>query len=224
MAAKTPEEFSDDLDAAFAWRRVELHALKSQVSSLIDAELSRPYPRMILRASVALTYAHWEGFTKQACQHYVDYIAQRRLKFRDLHPELAATSLRPILEKSIKNRADLLALAAGIADMPDERARIPRVGVVETGSNLRFERLTEMLSALGLSREPYATRQHLIDVRLCDMRNEIAHGAATLPTKNGALELLGLVLEMMDTLRTQLTNSIAARDYRQKPANTGHVA
>lgn len=215
MTAKTPEEFSDDLDAAFSWRRTELHALKSTIEPLVDNELDRPYPRMILRASVALAYAHWEGYAKQACQHYLDYVAQRRLKLRELRPELVATSLRPMLEKSMKSRDDLMVLSGNINSIGDERAKIPRAGVVETGSNLRFERLSTILLALGLSQEPYVTRQHLIDVRLCDARNEIAHGGAALPAKDGALELLEIVLEMMDALRTQLTNAVVTGDYRR---------
>jgi hypothetical protein len=36
------------------------------------------------------------------------------------------------------------------SNIGDQRIRVPRKGVIETGSNLRYERLTEMLEALWI--------------------------------------------------------------------------
>lgn len=220
MGVRTSEEFADALDSAFSWRRTELHALKTTVEGLADSELDRPYSRMVLRSGVALIYAHWEGFAKQACQTYLDYIARRRLRYRELRPELVSTAVRPLLERSMRERADLLAFARDLMSIGEVRAKLPRTGVVDTGSNLRFERLAEILVALGLDSAPFATRQHLIDVRLCDARNAIAHGDFALPDRDGVLELHSIVIAMMGELRSQLNNAVVTQGYRAPSAST----
>src|SRR5436305_1182739 len=98
MAATTPEEFGDDVDQAFSWRRTEMQSLRGEVEKLDALSEVKPYGRMILRAGVALLYAHWEGFVKQTCQHYLDYVARRKLTYRQLNPPLAATSVRALTE------------------------------------------------------------------------------------------------------------------------------
>lgn len=214
MAIATPEGFEDALNDAFSWRRTEIQAMKAAVSGLGDSSNHTPHARMILRSSVALLYAHWEGFAKQACQHYLDYVAKRKLKFGELHPELAATALRPLVDRATRGRSELQDVSSVLLRLSSERAQMPRTGVVETGSNLRSDRLSDMLKALGIDAGLYETRQHLIDVRLCDARNEIAHGGFALPDREALVELLEIVLAMMEDLRTQLMNAVALRSYR----------
>lgn len=214
MAKSTPEEFADALYAAISWRRTELQALKSMLVELAPEDLERPRARMLLRSGIALLYAHWEGFSKQVLQDYLTYVARRRLKLGELRPELVATAMKSTLERSIKDRGALADLSRQIFTIADERARLPRSGVVETGSNLRYKRLVDILIALGLDTSDFETRQHLIDVRLCDARNEIAHGGFAVPDRDGVLELIGIVLQMMGDLLVQLTNAVAMKQYR----------
>lgn len=218
MAIRTAEEFEDALASEMAWRRMELQALKSAVVSLPATELDRPHARMVMRAGVALAYAHWEGFAKQACQFYLDYVAIRRLKYKELRPELIATALRPIFEKSVREQSELLNFASGALALGESRARIPRTGVVDSGSNLRFDRLLQILDSLGVPPAPFETRENLINVRLCDARNQIAHGEFLVPTRDSVLELIGLVLEMLVDLRNSLENLVRTSGYRAQPA------
>lgn len=216
MAKSTPEEFTDALYSALSWRRAELQVLKSLVSELDAGELDKPYARMVLRSGVALLYAHWEGFAKQILQYYLDYVAKRRLRYRELRPELVITAVRPVLERSVRDKQSLGAFAKKLFSLAESRASLPKTGVVETGSNLRYERLVEILSALGLDAGPFETRQNLIDVRLCDARNDIAHGGFSVPDRTGLLELIDIVLNMMNELLTQVSNAVAMKAYRSE--------
>lgn len=219
MPAATPEEFADDLDDGLQWRRTELASLRSAVENLDSSAEARPYGRMLLRAGVALLYAHWEGYAKQSCQHYLDYVARRRLKYSELNRPLAMTALRRMSEQAGRDPEQLSRLLDLVIAGGDDRARMPRQGVVETGSNLRYERFIGMMDALGLDGGPFETRQQLIDQRLCDGRNDIAHGKAVFPTREALLELQAIVIDMMERLRSQLIAAVFARAYRSGTAS-----
>jgi hypothetical protein len=98
MPASTVEELGDDLDASLQWRRSELASLHSAVQGLARTAESAPFGRALLRSSVALMYAHWEGFTKDALQGYLDFVARRRLKYGDLSDAFATLSLDRVAE------------------------------------------------------------------------------------------------------------------------------
>lgn len=189
-------------------------SLRTAVEALDLADETRPYGRMILRAGVALLYAHWEGFVGQSCQHYLDYVAKRRLKYSELSKPFVMTSLRPMSQRASTSSTDLIALAELVTSGGSGRARIPRTGVVETGSNLRYDRLVAMFESLGLDYTAFEVRQHLIDQRLCDARNEITHGKERYPTSVALLELQDLVLEMMEHVRSLLLNAVVMTQYR----------
>jgi hypothetical protein len=214
VSAGTPEEFADDLDDGLQWRRSELASLRTAVEKLAAADETKPYGRMLLRAGVALLYAHWEGYAKESCQHYLDYVALRKLKYTELSRPFAMTALRPLSERAGKVPDDLSRLLDLVLREGDERARMPRQGVVETGSNLRYDTFVRILGHLGLDPSPFETRQQLIDQRLCDGRNDIAHGKAVFPTRESLLELQEIVIDMMEKLRSQLIAAVFAKAYR----------
>lgn len=214
MAATTPEEFADDLDNGLAWRRSELAALRSEIEKLTPDIESRPRGRMLLRAAVALLYAHWEGFVTQGCQSYLDYVARRRLKFSELNSAFQMTAVRPIAVRATRSPDDLALIASLVAGPGDARALIPRTDVVSSGSNLRYDRLIEMFARVGLSSGSFDVRRHLIDQRLCDARNEITHGKDHFPTGAAVLELQDLVVGMLEEVRGLLQNAVAMGEYR----------
>lgn len=214
MVASTPEEFADDLADSFQWRRSELASLKTEVERLNGDTEARPYGRMILRAAVALLYAHWEGFVKHGCQHYLDYVARRKLRYAELHPDFVATAVRSLSVNAGTDAGTMTLLAQLVAGDGKQRARVPRDGVVETGSNLRYARLCQILKSLGLSADDFETLEQLIDHRLCDARNDIAHGKYVIPTSEAVLELHTVVVTMMETVHTRLLDAVFNQEYR----------
>ena len=49
--------------------------------------------RSLRRAGVALLYAHWEGFTKEACQAYLEFVVKRKLKYGEMSDAFIITSV-----------------------------------------------------------------------------------------------------------------------------------
>lgn len=216
VTASTTEELGDNLADSLQWRRSELQVLRSQVRSIAKRSESSPAGRSVLRSSVVLIYAHWEGFVKQACQSYLDYVAIRKLKYNELAAPLVETSVRGLVARASSNTDDLTTLARLVVGTGDARASIPRKGVVETRSNLRHDVLVDILGALGLEARDFSTEANLIDRELCDTRNDIAHGKNSFPDVGAVEQLFDRVLDMMERLRDLVMASAATKAYRAR--------
>ena len=77
MSVRTLEQLYDFLSGELAWRTKELVTLKALVE---QTSPSRERRRVLLRAGVALLYAHWEGFVKRAGSAYLEFVDLQRLK------------------------------------------------------------------------------------------------------------------------------------------------
>ncbi len=63
---------ADALAAEFAWRKKELHGLKT----IVIANEKTHNRDLCIRAAVTLLYAHWEGSVKQAAGYYLEFVAR----------------------------------------------------------------------------------------------------------------------------------------------------
>src|SRR5690349_822880 len=96
MKIRTQEELFDRIADDLVWRRRELVLFSSQLDK-VNSEFSRA----LLHGSVALLYAHWEGFVKNACHYYLCYLSARGVSFSQLIPEIAALALRGRISEAI---------------------------------------------------------------------------------------------------------------------------
>lgn len=173
MKVRTVEQLYDRLTKDLAWRRKEIAVFQSHVERARDH--ARP---ALLRGAIALLYAHWEGFVKDAYQAYMAYLGSKGLEYRQVRPELAALCLRRFLHDfEVSGRAHIhTALVSQIRDTSDTQMRMPSGASALIGGNLNFERLEDVLSSIGCDCGRYARFEDLIDVQLLSHRNRVAHG------------------------------------------------
>jgi hypothetical protein len=225
MTVRTIAELQNALDDNLSWRRIELAAMTTEIEGTERAASGTPLARALARSGIALLYAHWEGYTKDACQHYVDFVTKRRLKYGGLSDGFVLTALRKILRRALKGdpgaEADDLLEAVRRPGMA--RARIPRKTAVNTKSNLRPEVLVEILYLVGLSSQETSTKKNLIDRSLCEARNEIAHGRDHYPTAESFTLLRTEVLDMLEWLRDGLLENARTQAYRHLTAHGVHA-
>ncbi|WP_449337798.1 MAE_28990/MAE_18760 family HEPN-like nuclease [Streptomyces griseus] len=147
MKIRTTEHLYDFISADLGWRRKELSVFKGQVEK---AEAGvRP---ALLRASIALLYAHWEGFVKNCAHAYLCYLASLRLSYLQLRPELAALAMRVRLEEFETTNRSLIhaTLVRDMREGSSSRAKIPTSrDAVRTLSNLNYDRLCDILCSVG---------------------------------------------------------------------------
>lgn len=213
MKVQTEEDLSNSLISELSWRRKEI----SDLSLLIKAS-SDAHRNMLLRGGIALIYAHWEGFTKRACRRYLEFVSIRRLPNEELVPGfLYATYQRQLrIAAEAKKDGPLVACFKSIFSDLKNPSRIPTEEVINTRSNLSIETLVDILELLGLDASPYVKLQHLIDDRLLNFRNKIAHGEEMAPDPDDFEEIKVKVLGLMVQIKDQIEDAAKNRLYRKE--------
>lgn len=170
MKIRSKQNLFDSLEKEIAWRKLELQSLSTMQQEAVGGILT-----CLIRASVVMLYAHWEGFIKNSSEMYLEYIQSRYLTHGELQCNLAAVSLKKyILDLRDTKRYSLITSAYKIiSDSGSNRAHIP--SSVHTKSNLKKDIFEEILHLLGLDIDPYSTALNFID-SLVETRNSIAHG------------------------------------------------
>jgi hypothetical protein len=228
MKIRTTEQLIDKVAAEISWRRKELTDLRDVVQSSV---VSRTRREAMTRAAVALLYAHWEGFVKAVAEDYLKFVAMQRCKHSELSGNMLAIVLRSKLNaarmsKRIEAHLGVVDFFRSESEM-EARCALPYKGAVRTEANLSSTVLLEILRTLGFDITEYEPKYHLIDHKLVERRNHIAHGAALDVSVEDYLELQDEVLSLMNTFRNQIENYAVSGHYLEsretaEAPNTAH--
>ena len=202
------------LDRQLSWRKKELTALKFWVEN--GDENVR---NTIIRASLCLLYAHWEGFVKEAAIYYVRFVAQQGLKFRDVTPNLVSLGLRgEIHNAGLSNSAILhTKLTQKMIGELEEDFAPDWNKAIDTQSNLNWKALLEVLCMVGVSSDKYLSKEQIIEERLIKNRHSIAHGRGVNIDQEDYDDLHALVVELLDLFRNDLETAAEKGQYKRNP-------
>ncbi|MGW8568168.1 MAE_28990/MAE_18760 family HEPN-like nuclease [Isoptericola sp. NPDC055881] len=202
----------DQIDADLAWRKLELASWSSMLGRAKGAQRD-----VLVRGAWALLYAHWEGFVKSSCTHYVEFVDSQGLDIDDLRDCFVAIALRSHLAAAAASTHGsahtqiVSAVRAGSlkANLPTDRVTI------KTNANLKFETFEEILLSIGCDPADFDDLAGPLDTVLLKHRNDIAHGRYLLVSVGKWEHLKTLLVSAMDKLRTQIENRAATRAYRR---------
>lgn len=213
MKLRTTEDLYDHLSDELAWRKKELAAIRSLVNR---NDFTRRKSNAILRSSIALLYAHWEGFCKNSASAYLEFVAMQRMNYNELSRSFIALVVQKKFHSttSSTNITVYQEVAKFLLDGLDDRSKVPYKNVINTRSNLSSSVFREIVETLGLSYSPFQTKEKLIDERLLKNRNQIAHGDYVLIDQSEFLELYNQVILMMNELKNQIDNAAILKQYR----------
>jgi MAE_28990/MAE_18760-like HEPN len=216
MKVRSAGELSQRLAEELGWRKKELTALKF----IIEKE-TRPHNRKaLLRASVPILYAHWEGFTKLAGTLYVELVSRQKLKYSELAPNFLAIACKKALNDAASAKFAVIAnqvVEFFLYNMEDQ-ATLPRKDVVDTEANLSSTVLKNIFCTIGLTYvAQFSTRELFIDGVLLDNRNRIAHGERTELDFESYQEMHTTVIELLSSAKELIENAAALQVYRRVP-------
>lgn len=211
---RTTSQLIDKIAEDLIWRRKELTELKVLVQ-MFQGDLVRS--RVLIRAAVALLYAHWEGFVKKSSSHYLEYVASHRLPYKKLAANFVGLTLKSKFSElgASEKISGGNALAEFFCTALDRQSNVPYKNAVDTKSNLSSKVLIDILNALGLDASQFETRLKFIDTNLVNPRNHIAHGEVL---DMSVLEYLNLhdgVLDLIETYRNEVENASVLRRFER---------
>ncbi|ALK87285.1 MAE_28990/MAE_18760 family HEPN-like nuclease [Limnohabitans sp. 63ED37-2] len=212
---KTQNQLQDFLDAELSWRVKEISTLKAAVKS--SAFISE---QTLVRASVALLYAHWEGFIKSAATGYITYVNNQGLNYSQLKTCFVVLGFKKALhdvqqsKQSHVNSTLIDFLREGLA----EKSNLKIDTAINTESNLSASVFENILHAVGFETSPYEAKAHLIDESLLKRRNTIAHGEYIDVAKDDWAKLADEVLQMLRQFKTDIENAMALSAFKRPVA------
>lgn len=220
---KNTDKLIDKIDEELSWRKLELTQLKFLVNnSSPDEELT------ILRSSIVLLYAHWEGFVKNTLTLYLKHIADQQLCSHDLKLNFYAIGLLCDYEnfKKTKKISHCIEITKMIFSKVDEIPNIKYNEIIDTKSNLNSELFKDLLELLCLDPSIHDTSFNLIDERLLARRNGIAHGENRKRfqlDKDEYNEIHERIIQIFDGLAEQIKDASVNESYKNKCPYNGQA-
>ena len=211
MRGRSLDELSQFLSDDLSWRKKELTTLNFMIGR------SRPHERdTLLRGSVCLLYAHWEGFVRDAATSYVCFVVSQGLRLRDLSPNFLVLGLLSNVSQIEQARFYTLHawLTQAVTSQLSENFSLDCEKAINTRSNLNSRVFKEIRQIIGIEDAGYESKNNLLDERLLGNRNRVSHGRRLEIGTNDYTLLYETVIELVDKFRTDVENAAALGTYR----------
>lgn len=216
MKIRSTVELSQFLADALAWRKLEISAIFGQIAAA-PSEQVRNTGR---RAGVAILYAHWEGFAKEASEAYLDFAFRSGGKLGNLLTCFTGVAFHGRIRavQASKHASGVLPVVELLLESQAEKSALFK-GSVDTESNLSSAVLCDILAAVGLDYSRWESRELLLDGSLLEARNEIAHGKRRSIDDATYLQLQALVLSMLDDLKVEVEDAAVSKSFLKNPGH-----
>jgi len=221
----TLENLQDKLDRNILYRKRELTILKTQI-----AESTGNVLNTFIRAGIVFLYAHWEGFIKEGAKEFLKFLNHQNVPRKELKDNYFIASLKyKIIDcgqsKSTRKHSELIAEVmyndSLTFNVNLNKAEEP---IINSESNLKSSVFDEILYILGLDKEPFELKYTLLDEKLLNHRNKIAHGVnvSFLRSESRELEenakrdyeeLYHAILELMDLFKDKILETAKNKLY-----------
>lgn len=209
---RTEAELSDQLQLDRTWRIKEISDIRS-AAAIADTQAQRA----LLRAFVAICYAHWEGSVRFSARRYLEYVAVRRLRYGDLDKQFWRNCFLPRLSSiaisqiGMRERCRLL---DGIISADNMRFTRVNDDLVNTRSNLNSEVFRDICLICGVDISLFDGDMEFIDIFLVKRRNEIAHGEDVRVGMDEVDDYRDRTLRLIRTFANELENKVYLGTYK----------
>ncbi|WP_017522441.1 MAE_28990/MAE_18760 family HEPN-like nuclease [Pusillimonas noertemannii] len=204
--------FSTQITEDRNWRIKEISDLKSSIRRGDESS-----QRVLLRALVAICYAHWEGYVKFSAKKYLEHVALRRFSYQTLDRQFFRNYFLPRLAALSASKTSIMercALVDEILNASERRFTQVNEDLINTKANLNFEVFSDICLVCGLSVEPFVDKSTFIDVVLLKRRNAIAHGEDTMVALDDLDTIAQDTIGLMRSFGDALENHVVLQTYK----------
>lgn len=213
MKIQTVEKLVDHLDQDLGWRKKELTSIITSTSHKKNSDVK-------LRIGMAILYAHWEGYIKNAGSYYILYIKQLELKYEELSENFIAIALKNTFCTCLESNKTSIhtKLVDILVNNLSTIAPIPYYNLIETRSNLNWKVFKEILDTLGLESSFYVIKDKQVN-KLVDSRNGVAHGQRVYFDEEEFLDLYKDIVNILDSFKEQIIQSAYSETFKRNIEN-----
>jgi hypothetical protein len=208
---RTPDEFTAHITSDLTWRIREISDLRS------SARAARELSQAILRASIPLIYAHWEGHVSVVSKAYMEYLALRRLSYSNLKESfrlnLFFAKLRRMAQLRLTHK-EQVAFLCDVLSSGQQRLGTVNEDIFSARSNLNSSVLRDICCFLSLDVSQFESDMDFLDKILLHRRNNIAHGRFIEIDLDMLREMSDRVIELMRKFNNLVDNEVSLQGYR----------
>ena len=203
MRIRTLAQLQIALDDQIAWRVKEIADMK--LAAKKNDGLSE---RTLIRAGIAILYAHWEGFVKASTTAYINFVDNQGKTYGDLQTCFAVIGIRKQLTELVNTKKARVKIAAVdfIRQSSATRSQL-QTFTVDTESNLNAQVFEDIALSIGIGTQRYESRFKLMDESLLSRRNKIAHGEYLTLDRDTWRDLADEVISLMRDFKTDIENA-----------------
>jgi len=213
MKVRSLEELVAAIDGSLAWRRREVSVMFGLSAGKKELE-----KEALARALLALIYAHWEGFVKDAALAYYRYVKTKNSAVDQLAPAFRAITLRNSLRTSPEGVRRIGAYRAALGLIsPGGGAKLPPDSGADMESNLSYAVFEDVADTLGIDVSLCATKRNLISEKLVANRHRVAHGERVSFDEATLGEIRAGTFWCMEHFRDQVERAASQKLYEQRP-------
>ena len=213
MQLRTEEEFSRSIISDFTWRIKEISDLRT-----IVRRSDTLFIPTVVRASIPLIYAHWEGHVGAVSKAYMWFLATRKPDYSTLKAGFRLNEFLPRLarmEQVRSSQAQKLAFLRDVFASGTRKLRKVDESIVSSRSNLNSTFLIDVCAVLCLDAGTHFSLDYdFIDHILLERRNRIAHVEAFFVDADAFQEMSDRVITLMRKINNLVENDVVSAGYR----------
>ncbi|WP_297766724.1 MAE_28990/MAE_18760 family HEPN-like nuclease [uncultured Alcanivorax sp.] len=201
------------MDEESAWRKHELMQLRLKIISAEPA-----FREVLIRAGIALNYAHWEGFIKTSTELLLSFISGAKEKNSTLSTRFIVHSVKSEIESVInsKNPDHVTESLDSIIACFEKASNIRTSNYVDTESNLSSKVFDRIARSVGVDTLAYSHLYPFIDETILANRHKIAHGEKTNMSTEDYQRISDRVMDLMYQYKSDIENIAATKSYLRK--------
>ena len=175
-----------------------------------------PSKPVLLRAMIAMSYAHWEGYVRTCANRYFEHLTLRKKPFVEFERQIYVNSILGRLDALHRGRVSLeerCKLINDILDGGEGRFSYLNPDLVDTRSNLNTDVIKDICMICAVDSNHFEQNRTFLDILLLKRRNAIAHGQQEYIQTDEIDELVSNILALMGFFRNLLENKVYTKAY-----------
>ena len=175
------EAFCDRISDDWLWRESEMRD--------VDARLLKRHGDIDVKSAVLIVYSHWEGHFKECALELLDFIkegiSRKLFKWTDVRFEVRQRLLFCSYRRaslSGQTHETFISYLNALHETRHTNALSAKSEIVLIDDNLNTLRAEAICRNLGVETDWFILKRIIIDERLVENRNAIAHGSRRLRT------------------------------------------